>query len=310
MTEAASAGSYLFEIESLDATSNLTISASATGMYTTDSEIDIAEKIASQLYTILTQNEANFDDDPTPRFLDEGWEATYRINRTDHVVSFWSQARFKIKVIDNECGNVLKIADSPCLVTVGEARAQGVYTNQSYTNSAGTVLTDDQIADLILTMSAEFISMIKNPIVAAGYIQTITGRDYLGTQLKPKPGISIDEPRSRYRDRGELVDQEQYLTNSFIWDAESNTVEYRWSNNFIRVRDPYSMGTYTLHTYVAGYMNIPSAIKRAVLQLATGVLTGQAGMVQSLQGASFRIAFFPAKDYLWNIMTPVRRYIL
>lgn len=309
MTPVASTGDITLELQSFDASENMTISVIATGLPAGTDEIQTAILMQSQIQDQLIQYGVNYD--LQPNFDDEGFPAQWRLERTEHILSFAAQCRFRIRETANTTGSVIVIHGDGVLMTVTEARSKAAIFGITFADSSGTAFTDSQVAEILTVTSETLIGYLSNPIVAAGYFRTITGRDFDGVALRPKPGIKVDNLRVRSRRIGLLTGTAETLFGKgIIWDADKNTIRFRWTNNLVRLGNPFSMNTWVMVSYVAGHLEIPLIVKNAALQLAGSAISGESGKIQSLQGDSFRITFFAHKDQINSILLPLRKFIL
>lgn len=277
-----SGGGFNFTLSTYDATNwvdstnnsyfspaNVTISGQITGLQTGDDEITIAFKIGTQLATIIEQNGATFKG--VPRSVPAGAAATFRTIRTDHVLNLFSESQFRFTISGDTTGIILDISDEPTLCTVAFAKQYGKVYGQLWIDySTGATLSNTDIAAALRMMSAELIMECRNPIVMSGFVHEMMTRGTSGTWLRHRPVVYVDMPHilSAHFLSFLSIPIIDVLSAYFI-ESRNGYIDYRFHQDFVEAFEPFDEGNIFRMSYVAGFKQIPDAIKIAILRLST-----------------------------------------
>lgn len=246
------------------ASSDITLTMSATGLFTTDSEEKIAKKLYDQFLVQLAQAGAIYTSPaesitvPPP--------ATIQITRTDHVICFWSQASLNIEISSNNPNSILAIRNTPTLMTVPAARSMSVVLGQDFSN-----LSNAQLAELLNAISDEIISVACNNFVSSTYLLSVWINDVNGYRLPHFPVQKIDRPLTA--DPWTIWSISSYkavdLTNRYLIQKDG-WVMYRDAQKIVHDDiNPFAYGNEFRITWIAGESKIPQAVKVAIIKLAT-----------------------------------------
>src|SRR3990167_209108 len=297
MTTPAASGETVFELETYNCSPNITLSLSVTGIATTDSEIDIAKKIDSQIGTQLIQYSASYDGQPV--FHNDTFPSTFRIGRSEHIVSFWSQSQFSLVVDSDDTGCIYNIASTPTLTTNSKAQLIAVIQNLDLEDEDGGSLSDDEIALLLEVSSARLVSYLNNNIVKTTYLfEHIGNTDRSVSLSEGKPIIKIDSTgivRSPNNLNTNLV-LANFSTNPYILKTETGRLSYRYFQTLLESEMPFKRDYEFRITYQAGNFNIHKILHYAVLKLARSILDQTDGNIKSLTGQSHTVTFFSTED--------------
>lgn len=310
----ASSGTIEFEVETYNVPTNLVFTISATGINDDDSEIDVAKKIYNACVATFI-NDLEYIGPPI--FHDQEIPATFRAHRTDHVVTIYSQCQFSIKIINNDTGCRALIGVTPTLAALDEARNLGTVSSIDLKDSDGNSLTDDQLEILLQAASSKLIELLNNNIVICTYLKEFIGNGERAITLdEGLPGISIDAPNTRrpYQLYVTLADSSG-RASSYGANRSTGKVRYRFAQGMIKTEQPFQIGNEFNITYVAGYFNIPQAIKLGVLFLAAQILAGLSTMgpeagLKRLTGGNLTFEFFDSSNSMDDFLFELRAYII
>jgi hypothetical protein len=280
---ASTTGSLVFNISTYDNLVNITLAAS--GLSSSDTEIGLAKKIETQLNTILVQNNAKFAG--VCYFLDQPITApTFNVARTDHVVSISSQSGFDVVITTNTSGNQLVADNTPILITLPDVKRRALPVGAEDILD----LTDAQIIDTMAIISAQFISITNNPIIATTYWKHETTNwdstlffgktpvlDYY-TPLIRRP-ILFFNPTTSGTDNS--------IPKSFFQvDWATGEATYRYYQNIVETyAEPFGYNNELVWCYVAGYRSIPDVVQLLLLQLSSFLSDG-GNEFKKLQGGT------------------------
>ena len=152
-----------FSIDSSNARQNIAVSLTVTGLSSDDNEKETAIKIHDQLKDLLYNEGIAYRG--VPAFTNSRPLASFRVSRSDHVVSIWSQCEYTFEITGNPTGALIEITNCPIFCTVAQAIDYAGVKGYSFNNASGNPLTDAQIGLLIKQYSAEIVSTLRNNIV-------------------------------------------------------------------------------------------------------------------------------------------------
>ena len=159
MTPASASGIIEFQVQTYDAHPNRLVTFVVTGTQgceeTLATEIQLAATRAFKRYHMAYWGK--------PSFSAEHYRPYFRVTRTQHVVCFWAQCTFDIKIKSNPTGAIILIDPSPALATIRKAKAIGRSTGITFVDpNNNQSLSGQQIAENIQYASAEIVRMLNN----------------------------------------------------------------------------------------------------------------------------------------------------
>jgi hypothetical protein len=325
----ASSGSISFTLASLNANSNsffinnnfpyqpsdnffgfqnVTITGVITGLNPTMNEEQIALTIFNQASSILGNAGVLYTGTPVP--IPDPPAPQWRLVQTGHVVNIWSQCQFTLNVTADTTGSYYSIDDTPTLVTVADALKFGPVTNQQFLSNTGGPLTNTQIADLMTATSGYVTAILKNPVVQASYYYESWTNFVNGIQLQNYPIQYSDNP---------FILRPTIITNltlsatadlfsRYFMDSETGWIQFRFAQDLLFNFEPFDMNNQFRLSYIAGYLQIPRAVKLAIIAMSYQLQTQS--NVEELRGGSFVVKFQPSSDRaVRSIFEPLRKYM-
>lgn len=280
----ASGGSVDIVLATYGASSDIVLTLSATGLLSTDSEINIAKKIFDQFLIQLSQNSARYS--PPAEGLVSLPPASFQLTRTDHVICFWSQTAFSLEVSDNTPGVVMSIKTTPTLTTVPEARNLAVIIGQDFSS-----LSNTQLAILLDNLSDEIVSVTNNNFVSSTYLLDVWVNQIHGYQLPQYPVQKIDNPLTA--DPWTIWSINSYravdITSRYLIQ-EDGWVMYRYAQDLVHDDiNPFAMNNEFRITWVAGFSKIPMAVKMASVKISTFYINYS--IYEELKGGTSSVKF-------------------
>lgn len=305
MTVAASSGDIDLTLTTYDATTNITIIASVSGIASSEKESVTAQKIYNQLSIIISQYNATYSG--VPSLLPNGPNPTFRLTRTDHCICIFSECQFSLEVTENNTGNIFIIDTVPVLGTVQDAQAFGVLIGQDFTD-----LTPSQIANLLLIASAEIIGQIKNPIVASTYIFQHWGQWEESVEFDMKPLIYVDNPYIVRPDILTFLTQTETAEPLGVYDFNDKTgwTAFRYAQDVFNSYEPFDDNNDWRISYIAGYKSIPALIKKALIMMTLYIQDASFAGIDQLEGGTFKVKYAKDIDKLKLILLPIRGFFL
>lgn len=300
----ATSGNLQFSVQTYDATSNISLTLTVTSVGTED-EISLANSICNQLTTLIAQASATYTGQPVISQYPPN--ATFYLDKTDHCVSVWSQAQYRLQLVSNNTGAVLKIGPTPTLITLARAQALAPLLGIDFTDFNEESLTDVQIMDLLEITSNQIINIINNPLVIANYLMEVKGNMTGSIKLKSKPVLDYDPP---YIVRPNLLlpITLPILQSAFAYEVirSKGLFTYRYDNSMFTVWDPFEMNNEVKMTYRAGLLNIPRIVQEKLLILCSLALTNT--NVKTLKGGSASVEFRTPQEVLKAIAQELSQY--
>lgn len=284
-------------ITSIDLDPPVQIVATTPSLSSSLSPDDIAQAIFDAVKAQLVLEDKLYSGQPA--FLEEGAPFTFRPLITDHVVTLWSQARFKLKATLSS--GVLLADMTPAFVTRDQlnsiARSLGRPLN----------LSDDDKAQAVLISSAELIAgMNGNLIVAACYIEAQPGFDTRGTVFPQNNILHCDPEISRspslvgFTGVTKLIGGLPSDLNAEIGHVYYPDMPFQY--------EPYQRNTQVRRTYVAGFNSIPVIVKRSACELGSMAMVPRE--IASVKGGSGQVVLRVDGKALQSVLFNVREYIL
>lgn len=313
----ATSGNIEFEIETYNASENITFSIPATGIEATDDEIDVAKRIYTSINNYLTVHDLQYSGPLT--FHDQEVSATFRVHRTDHVICLFSQSHFSLKVTTNDPGCRLPIGVSPTLLTLHDARNLASVSGIDLETEDEEELTDNQLQELLEIGSARLVELLNNNIVICTYVKEFVGNGERAIPLdEGKPGIFIDTPNTRRPYSLYITSEDSSGSPSnYGWVRPSGYLRYRFAQGMIASDQPFKIGSEFNISYVAGNFNIPKIIKLAVLYLVNELinasgsgLSNSEGDLRRLTGGNLTVEFFNSSTRTGEFFFELRAFII
>ena len=287
---------------------NITITGVITGLNPSQTESQMALTIFTQASSIIAS--AGYYYNGAPLAVPDPPYPSWRLVQTGHVVNIWSQSQFTLDITADNTGSYYSITDTPTLTTVADALKFGPVTNQYFQNNVGGPLTTIQIADLMTATSAYVTEILKNPVVQGCYYYEAWTNFINGIQLQNYPIQYMDNP---YILRPTIITNLTLsatadLDSRYFIDSATGWVQFRFAQDMLFNFEPFDMNNQWRCTYIAGYLQIPTAIKLAVVAMSYQLQTQS--NVQELRGGSFVVRFNPSQDRaIKTIFEPLRKYM-
>ncbi len=297
-------GTIGFSLKTFDTSLDVTITGSVSGILTSDSESDIARKILDQTKIIIDQNGATYDS--SPESINVGPSAQFQLTRTDHCICFWSQAQFSLEITSNTAGTFILISSCPGLITVNDFVRYGVSINQDYSDH-----TTEELATHIELLSDDIVSTLRNNIVLSTYVIDNWCNMTDAIKLPVHPVVKMDSPvvkmpfvvYSLISSDAFLDVTDRYIVQSDGWVNYRNTQTLLMDGN-----NPFNIHNQWKVTWVAGYFQIPNAIKLAMARLAP--LYTSYSAYEELAGGTSRAKFKDEEKERKTIFRSLTGYML
>lgn len=259
-------------LESEDLSANISLTLSVSGIVGTETASQLANKIYLQLDTLLVQN--NYDFDGTLYFSDQVKSAKFDINRTESVVSIFSQCAFTVSAGTNTTGAFIVIADHPVPITLNEVDRYSTVTKRTMDDSCGDTLDDDQKVDLITLASASLCAYLCNNIVQTTYLDSEVCKGTKSVFTRKYPLRDFFPPSIRRPYGLSFMMYSSYAVSpdnksNYAIDSNRREIYYRFAQDFFEAYEPFDDGNEMMLAYKAGYTKIPTVIKQAILQFVT-----------------------------------------
>lgn len=284
---ASDSGQVAFGLETFDAESNIAITLTATGINSTDSPQQIAEKMYLQFTTILTQLDLIVD---SPTFSTQQSQAKFRLTRTEHVLCFFSQAQFELELTSNTANLELCIVPNPVWPTISEAIRIGNLIGQPFEDEEGIQLPNASISLLLQQICATIVSITNNNIVACTYLHSEGGFDTSSIFFNKIPVIDFDTPFIRRPFALQILST--YLNavskDNFYMIPQTGELRYRFAQYLVENYEAFGLNNEILVIYTAGYRSIPMQLKNLSVKLSAAVQVG-VGQVSMLKGGTFAV---------------------
>lgn len=284
LSQAAATGSFSVQLTSLNASANVTLTLTATGNTVGMAPDDMSANAVPQMITQLIQYTAAYDG--APALSQDTPAATWRVLFTDHVITFFSECQFRLKLLSNDTGAEIVCTHEPLLVTLDDL------TTYSNLMKLGATLTTDEQILLITTASGLITSYLNNLLVLAGYVKTETGfyqRSFWLNQGLPVQ--SWDSPRIAPPGTG--IWYNWVILMAWIrWNMNPETGElfYQPNNNLLNNPEPSSLNYQFKCSYVSGELNLPSQVLLVMTMLIKALVNDTNGL-KSIKTGSFAATF-------------------
>lgn len=286
MSAPASSGGITLNLQSFNASANVNLTLSATGLTAGLAPDSCAITAINQLNTQLTQYGIQYS---VPQITGEIPGALFRLSRTEHIINFFSECQFDLTLDSNDTGASISVTREPLLVTLDK------FTTMFGLIKGGATLSTDEKLLLIETISGMITAYCNNNFAIAGYVQSWNGfyqrSFFLNLGL---PVQSFDPPRLAPPILGLGIQWYLwYLVYPWIrWNLVPETGElfFQPNNNIINSFEPGSLNNQIKISYVAGEWKLPAQLLLCFTQLAKTILNDPMG-VASLKTGSFQVQF-------------------
>ncbi len=278
----ASTGSIDVNLQSYNASSNVNLTLTATGLTSGMAPETCAYTAITQFNTQIIQYGLVF---AVPQLSNEVPSALFRLSRTDHVIDFFSECHFNIDVTSNTTGAYIETTSRPILSTLTS------FSNLVNLMALGAPLTDAEKITLLTVASGLITDYTNNLIVTAGFVQTYNGfyqRSFF---------LSLGNPVQSY-DTPRVAPPGLYFYWWFIilpwirWNLNPITSElyYQPNQSILNWPEPSSLNYQIKIGYTAGNFKIPPTVVLCLSQLAKAIINDANG-VKSLKTGSFSVSF-------------------
>lgn len=285
LSACASAGDFSVQLTSLNASANVTITLTATGNTVGMSTDDMAYNAITQWRTQLIQYGCAYDG--APQFSQEVPAASWRLLNTDHVITFFSECQFRIRLSSNTTGAEIVTGHEPLLCTLAD-----LDTYATLMKLGATLSTAEKIL-LITTASGLITSYLSNLLVQAGYVRTENGCYQRSIFLNQGlPVQSFDPPR---------VCPPGFWNNWYPWTIllpwirwslvpETGELFYQPNNSLLNNPEPTSLNYQVKVSYTAGELNLPAQVLIAMTMILKAIVNDP-GALKSIKTGSFQAQF-------------------
>lgn len=299
-------GRFRIKVETLDSNPLGAFTVEVSGE-ANDTEIKMATRIQNAMNTAI--DVAGYQYLGQPRFSSEVPTPSFQVNRTEHVVSIWSESQFQITVEQDDSGAIIPVTETAVIETVREAKDTATILGISLADRNGTPFTDEQIASLLGINCDRLLTMLNNNIVVCTYKFECSGAFTSGAYLGVTPVVNFDMPWLR---RPGLFNADVYTfmidKASFNLIPKTGLLKYRHTNNILNAVETFDKENEVKITYRAGYPQIPAIIKEKVIQI-TAIFQSNTN-IASLKGGSFEIKYTDPEKPLKMIMSQLGAYQL
>lgn len=260
MSESVS-GSLVFQLETYNLDTNLTLTLPVTGIAAGSKPTDIAKKIDTQITTLLAASGASFTHITYPN---QDLYGEFSVTHTDHIVCVMSQCDFEISLASSSCKAKVEISDEPLLASLYEVK-------EAFETDCGGDCddSDEAIISKIRSGSAWLTAYLNNNIVMSTYLLHEIGDDNEGFFTKNKPLWDYYSPaiKSRYRNYTPTRAPFRVTKNQLsAGDREQGFIAYSNYQTLVDVRQPFDEGNEIIIAYIAGQRHIPQIIKDCVVK--------------------------------------------
>jgi hypothetical protein len=285
---------------------NVTITGNVTGLLPTDSESDICYKLSTQISIIIDQNGYTFHGNPNS--VAGGPKPFFRVTRTDHVMSIFSECQFDFDVSADTTGGIYLNQATPVLCTVAFARTFGKFTAQNWVDPVTFApFSDQDVANSLSAASADFVAETLNEIILSNYIHEIDCRGTSGTYTKHRPIQYLDAP---YIQRPDIY---SFLSSvspepmtPYFQGWENGFLDYRFHQDMLMAYEPFDEGNIFRLAYVAGEKKIPDIIQQCIVRLT--LLQTVNPLFTEIQGGTSRAKFVDIYKLRREFLLPCRKW--
>lgn len=301
-TPPSSDGSLSFSLDTFDAETNVSLNLTISGILSSYDE----EETATLIYTSLSSQLSSYAYSGEAVFSDSPFVATFRVHKTQHVVSIWSQCGYELQLQTNTCGAVAKVSTAPVLMTVSKARSFANIKGFQLVSGTGVSLTDSEVTELLLRSSVQICSYLRCKVAITTYLNSFRGQDNKSVFTTPTPGINRDVVRVRRKAYINLYTNPTYMTFTFFWNRMTGELNYRPTSNVVNTKAPWDLDNEAHLTFTAGWYVIPEDILWVITDLNEMSLLG-INNLKELKGGSGDIVFQDASSIYARIFAPIKR---
>jgi hypothetical protein len=292
MTPAASTGTSTFNLSSYNATPNVSITFTVTGITAGMNEFLVANTICTQASNAIY--DAGWLFQGVLGLLTDPISANYQTANTGHVTSFFSQAQFALSQVADTTGTAYYIDSIPVLATVTDAMSYAPLANQLLQTCAGGQLSQQQIIDLFALASAELIGVTNNNIVSSYYIFEWTSNIANAIRFQAPPIQMYWNP---YIIRPTIVamttDVATFdLSINYDVDYQTGWCTFKFAQDLLFNYEPFDNQNQWRCAFQGGWNYIPREIKLALYQLSYLIQT--TSNISSISDGVTRVTY--AKD--------------
>jgi hypothetical protein len=309
MTSPVSTGTTVFSLTSWNASLNVALTFACTGISAGMPEYLVTQTITQQISSSLYASGNLFAG--CLGLITDPVSAAFNVNRTDHVMSLFSQCQYDFEVVSDTTGTNYYIDNIPVLTTVADAMAFAPLANQLLQSCSGGPLSIVQIIDLLAMSSADLVSTLRNNIVSCYYVKYYTTLQTNAIRLDNRPVQYWFNPYTLRPTIIQLaVAVASWVSNSvFEVDFQSGWMTFRFAQDQLFNYEPFDYQNQFYLGYLAGNNYIPREIRDAVLKWSYILQTSGFSNVKSISDGNSKIEYELDKNTeKRNIFAPIRRY--
>jgi hypothetical protein len=311
MTPAQASGSTTFNIQTFNASPNLSITFAVTGISTGMSEEAIATTICYQTSAVLAANDATFKGILTP--IDYPIAPNFGTAFTDHVVSLMAQAQYSWSIVSDTTGCEYYLDTTPVFCTVDEALAFGPLNSQLLQNCASSGQLDNtQISELLAMASSDMIGILNNNIVSCNYVYYFST---LMTNALKFPNAPVQYFWNPYALRPTIIALASQvatfnLASNYNVDFTTGWITFRFAQDLLFNYEPFDYQNQWYVGYIAGYNQIPREVKSAVLRWSYVIQAYGFMNIEEISDGVSKIKYSVDKNIeKRNIFSTLRKYM-
>lgn len=267
MTPASASGSLSFTLQTYNASPNVTLTVTVTGITAGMPEEVIAGTICNQASAAMVAQGSLF----------QGWIGTitspvtgaWQTAFTGHVVSLFSLAQFAVlNVTDIGTGVIVFEDSSPVLCTVNEALMDGPLSSQLLQACGGTALSTSQIINLLAMASADVCAITRNDFIQSWYVFQLTTNITNAIRFPNYPVVFYYNPFDIRPTIIQIAAQVAIfdLPTRYSVDYQTGWCTFRYAQDLLFNYEPFDMNNQWFCAYLAGFYQIPREVKTAVLR--------------------------------------------
>lgn len=267
MAPPSASGTLSFTLTTYNASPNLSLTVTVTGIQRGMTEEQVAQTICLQASSAMCNSGTIFQGyigtitDP----VTGAWNTAC----TDHVVSIFSLAQFAVLDITDTGSGALYFEDtSPVLCTLNDALTYGPLSAQLLQTCGGGALSTSQIIDLLAMASADVCAITRNDFVQGYYIFQLTTNLTNAIRFPNYPVVFFFNPFDIRPTIIQLAAQVAIfdLPARYSVDYQTGWCTFRYAQDLLFNYEPFDMNNQWFCAYLAGYYAIPREVKTAVLR--------------------------------------------
>lgn len=311
---AQAAGDIEINLRSIDGATEVDLTIPTT-LAESDSPKATARKVEQALKAYFTDNNDPETDLPyaysgQPVFSSTAPPSTFRVHRTEHILSIWSQCNWELSVeTDSPTKTYAYAGPTPVFVTFSDAEELlSSAMSIDLTGSDGECVSPLQLQFLLALASGQICSTINNKVVASTYLVEQAMRLGSAIRGRVRPGLSYDYPVFRRPRQGNLGTTSSSVGfHTWNWVSSRAELHLIEADYLFETGDPTDLNNECKWTYVGGYYSIPIEIKGAVGSAIEIVTEGLS--TTEIQLGSYREKF-SSKGTVDYIKEALQRYTL